>query len=81
MKRYLSQRVSARTGPKNVALHSYGKSSPREGSITACLCKNRLTYSKECCKGLLIEQGIGNIISPYPYPGRAFSNGFSNGFS
>jgi hypothetical protein len=80
MKRYLSQRVSARTGPKNPSLHSYGKSSPREGSMLACLCKNKLTYSKLCCKGLLIEQGIGQIISPYP-EGRAFSNGFSNGFS
>jgi len=81
MKRYLSQHVAARTGPKNPSLHSFGKSSPREGSRTACLCPNRQTYSRACCKGLLAEQGIGNIISPYPYPGRAFSNGFSNGFS
>ncbi len=81
MKRYLSQHVAARTGPKNPSLHSFGKSSPREGSRTACLCPNKQTYSRACCKGLLAEQGIGNIISPYPYPGRAFSNGFSNGFS
>jgi len=81
MKRYLSQHVAARTGPKNPSLHSFGKSSPREGSRTACLCPNKQTYSRACCKGLLAEQGIVNIISPYPYPGRAFSNGFSNGFS
>ena len=79
MKRYLSQRISDRTGPKNPSLYSFGKSSPREGSKLACLCKNRLTYSRLCCRGLLIEQGIGSTI--VPYVARAFSNGFSNGFS
>ena len=33
--------------------------SPRENR-KACLCKNG-TYSRKCCKGKIINQGIGNI--------------------
>jgi hypothetical protein len=47
--------------------------------MEACLCADKLTYSRKCCKGYLINQGIGNTISPYP-SGGGFSNGFSNGF-
>jgi len=36
-------------------------SSPKGGKI-GCLCKDN-TYSSECCKGELIEQGIGATIS------------------
>jgi hypothetical protein len=34
--------------------------SPQDGS-RACLCKDG-TYSKECCKGELINQGIGALV-------------------
>jgi len=28
----------------------------------ACLCKDGVTYSRECCDGSLEAQGIGNIV-------------------
>lgn len=55
-----------------------GLSSPKR-SRRACLCNDGKTYSRECCEGNLINQGIGKTQSPYPQRG-AFSNGFSNGF-
>jgi hypothetical protein len=58
--------------------YSYGHSVPRNG-LQACLCADKLTYSRKCCKGYLINQGIGSTISPYP-TGGGFSIGFSNGF-
>ena len=64
----------ARPQPK----HSYGNAVPNAG-MEACLCADKNTYSKKCCKGYLINQGIGSTISPYP-SGGGFSNGFSDGF-
>ena len=58
--------------------HSYGHAVPRN-SIQACLCADKLTYSKKCCKGYLINQGMGVTISAPTL--RAFSSGFSDGFS
>ena len=58
-----------------------GLSSPKN-SRRGCLCLNTNTYSRECCEGLLINQGIGNIngdAAAFANRG-AFSNGFSNGF-
>jgi hypothetical protein len=80
MKRYYSspstKRIYAnRPTPK----HSYGQAVPRSG-MEACLCADKLTYSKKCCEGYLINQGIGNTISPYPAQTGGFSQGFSNGF-
>lgn len=47
----------------------------------ACLCEDRNTYSKECCKGVFINQGIGNTHgTPGDDDSGAFSNGFSDGF-
>lgn len=31
-----------------------------------CLCKGKNTYSRKCCKGGLINQGIGEIVTFYP---------------
>lgn len=59
--------------------HSYGRAVPRNAMV-GCLCANKLTYSKKCCEGYLINQGIG-ITMGVAAPGRAFSSGFSNGFS
>ncbi len=57
-----------------------GKSSPKNNR-QACLCANSNTYSRKCCNGALIEQGIGQTQSPARFATRgAFSNGFSNGF-
>ncbi len=36
------------------------KTSPK-GGRRACLCKNKNTYSIECCDGSLQGQGIGKI--------------------
>ena len=36
------------------------RTSPR-GSRRGCLCADRDEYSIECCKGDMINQGIGNI--------------------
>jgi hypothetical protein len=35
--------------------------SPKDSS-RACLCKDG-TYSKECCEGELINQGVGALVS------------------
>jgi hypothetical protein len=32
-----------------------------EGANRGCLCEDGKTYSKECCKGELINQGIGSL--------------------
>lgn len=37
------------------------KTSPQDSS-RACLCEDG-TYSKECCKGETINQGIGALVS------------------
>ncbi len=36
------------------------RTSPR-GSRRACLCDDGRTYSRKCCNGNMINQGIGNI--------------------
>lgn len=38
------------------------KNNSPQDSSRACLCKDG-TYSKECCKGELINQGIGALVS------------------
>lgn len=55
-----------------------GKSSPKN-SRRGCLCPDGLTYSTDCCDGMLINQGIGNITGVFEEKG-SFSNGFSDGF-
>lgn len=63
----------------------WSRTSPRENR-RACLCANGRTYSRKCCKGRMINQGIGRIYSDgqvntvIKRPPRAFSEGFSNGF-
>jgi hypothetical protein len=37
------------------------KSSPQGGTKDSCLCEDG-TYSKECCKGETINQGIGALV-------------------
>lgn len=54
-----------------------GKSSPKN-SRRGCLCLHSNTYSRECCKGYLQNQGIGKTQTVYTK--GAFSSGFSNGF-
>ena len=41
------------------------RTSPREGR-RGCLCEDG-TYSRKCCKGNMINQGIGNIIKSTDY--------------
>jgi hypothetical protein len=67
---------------KIVMPYSYGKSVPRGGSLEACLCKNELTYSRKCCEGYLINQGIGNITGTVVVVavGNPWSSAFSNAF-
>ena len=55
-----------------------GRAVPRNNR-RGCLCPDENRYSRECCKGALIEQGIGQTQRPRP-PRGAFSSGFSNGF-
>lgn len=38
-----------------------GTYSSPSGGRRACLCKDGRTYSRKCCKGELINQGIGSI--------------------
>jgi hypothetical protein len=56
-----------------------GLSSPKN-SRRACLCINTNTYSRKCCNGALLEQGIGNIQGTPQYPVGPFSEGYSDGF-
>jgi hypothetical protein len=56
-----------------------GLSSPKN-SRRACLCLDKPTYSVECCKGALMQQGIGVIESPTRTGGGGFSDGYSDGF-
>ena len=56
-----------------------GLSSPKNSRM-ACLCINTNTYSRKCCNGALLEQGIGQIEAPYPYPKGDFSLGYDDGF-
>jgi len=57
-----------------------GLSSPKN-SRRGCLCLGSNTYSRQCCDGYLINQGIGNIHGDANALVRgAFSIGFSNGF-
>ena len=41
------------------------RTSPREGR-RGCLCQDG-TYSRKCCKGNMINQGIGNITKSTNY--------------
>ena len=36
------------------------RSSPR-GASRGCLCRDKNIYSRECCTGDIMAQGIGNI--------------------
>lgn len=55
-----------------------GLSSPKN-SIQGCLCLDRDVYSVKCCKGNLINQGIGKTQSPFKV-GGGFSDGYDEGF-
>lgn len=58
-----------------------GLSSPKNNR-RSCLCLNSNTYSRKCCNGALMEQGIG-VIQGTPeviVVTGAFSSGFSAGF-
>jgi hypothetical protein len=57
-----------------------GKSSPKNNR-RACLCIGSNTYSRKCCDGALIQQGIGQTQQPAEFATRGgFSVGFSDGF-
>jgi len=56
-----------------------GLSSPKN-SRRACLCLDSDTYDVKCCKGYLMNQGIGQIESATRTGGGAFSDGYSDGF-
>ena len=55
-----------------------GKSSPKN-SRRACLCLHSNTYSRKCCNGALMEQGIGPTQVPYVLDGE-FNAAFNSGF-
>jgi hypothetical protein len=57
-----------------------GLSSPKNDR-RGCLCTHTNTYSRKCCNGNLIAQGVGVIQSSQNFALRgAFSIGFSDGF-
>jgi hypothetical protein len=59
--------------------YSFGRAVPRNG-LYACLCVDKNTYSRKCCKGYLLNQGIGNIYGIEPVYAGSFSIAFSSGF-
>ena len=76
---------SYQDGIKILMPYSYGKAVPRGGSLQACLCKDALTYSRKCCEGYLINQGIGSITGYFPPPGpvptgNPWASAFSDAF-
>ena len=85
-KSYISKTSSKsyQDGIKILMPYSYGKAVPRGGSLQACLCKDELTYSRKCCEGYLINQGIGSITGYFPpfvpQIGNPWSAGFSSAF-
>jgi|TARA_R110000751_G_scaffold71751_5_gene145590 hypothetical protein len=40
------------------------RSSPRSNT-RACLCADTNTYSRKCCQGAMINQGIGNVTGTF----------------
>jgi len=57
-----------------------GLSSPKN-SRRSCLCINTNTYSRKCCNGALIEQGIGVIEAPAKFATRgSFGTAFDSSF-
>ena len=57
-----------------------GLSSPKNSRM-ACLCINTNTYSRKCCNGALLEQGIGVIQQPATFNQKgAFDEGYDTGF-
>ena len=59
--------------------YSFGRAVPRNG-LYACLCVDKNTYSRKCCKGYLLNQGIGNIYGIEPVYAGSFSQGVNIGF-
>ena len=75
-------RQTGQTDFKDIPLmpYSYGLAVPRNG-LMACLCADKNTYSRKCCKGYLINQGIGNIYGDGLREAESpWSSAFSNGF-
>ena len=56
-----------------------GLSSPKK-SRQGCICLDSNTYDVKCCKGFLMNQGIGQTQSATTDLG-AFSDGFDDGFN
>jgi hypothetical protein len=56
-----------------------GQAVPRNGR-QGCLCLDTNNYSRECCKGLLINQGIGQTQSAPIKRFGSFNNDFNNDF-
>lgn len=51
------------------------KTTSPKGGKRGCLCKDKETYSKECCNGELQEQGIGNTKNQSTSTITRISNG------
>jgi hypothetical protein len=56
-----------------------GQAVPRNNR-QGCLCLDTNNYSRDCCDGLLINQGIGRINGVVTKRRGGFSSGFSSGF-
>jgi hypothetical protein len=58
-----------------------GLSSPKNNR-RSCLCLHSNTYSRKCCDGALLQQGVGSVQGDYDFGARgAFNYGFSDGFN
>lgn len=58
-----------------------GLSSPKN-SRRACLCLHSNTYSRKCCNGALMEQGVGVISTSAHFATRgSFGTAFDNSFN
>jgi hypothetical protein len=57
-----------------------GLSSPKNDR-RGCLCVNENRYGRDCCKGYLINQGIGRIQGVANFEDKgSFSDGYNDGY-
>jgi hypothetical protein len=61
--------------------YTLGLAVSRKGSKRACLCEDKETYSVACCRGYLINQGVGAVEGLPPAITAFKKPDFSNAFS
>lgn len=65
-------------------LNNPSRTSPKSGS-RACLCQDSNTYSRKCCNGNMINQGVGSLVGHQDaiisQIHKSFNNDFDKSFA